>query len=86
MALVSPPPEDLIPALPYTPNLQELLQAVVEEVRPTPAQLEQAQRRGEKVGQVLQNDRYCESFLIGGSVAKGETPATPLRRQPPAVA
>lgn len=32
MALSTLPPATLIPNLPYTPNLQALLQAVVEEV------------------------------------------------------
>lgn len=71
MALSTLPPATLIPSLPYAPNLQPLLQAVVEEVRPTQAQLEQALKRGEKVGQVFLNDGIYDSFLIGGSVAKG---------------
>lgn len=78
MSYTTQPPATLIPSLPYAPNLQPLLQAVVEEVRPTQSELEEAQRRGEKVGQVLQNDGYCESFLIGGSVVKG-TALSPVK-------
>lgn len=71
-------PESLLASLPSTSELQPLYDALLDTVRPSPSQVQQAIARGEHVGQFLSRSGFCEDFALGGSVLK-DTTLSPIK-------